>query len=309
MNDNVLILGGIIIDNYIQVEKFPVIGQDVTITNSFERVGGCSINVAMTLKNLGISSQVVSTVGRDMRGKSIVEYLTNKNLNKCFLEIVEDYDTGYCHIVLSGEGERTFMTYKGSESVLTDEMFERILSDVSNSYIYLTGYYLSDELHREKKIELLESLKSQGCKVIFDPGSLVDEIDKENLLRLLRISDVFIPNLGEMEKISEVINSIKDINEWMYQEGCSLIVLKNGGDEFKAFYDNSYHDFMPYKVKVMDTTGAGDSFAAGLIYGLINKFDKKRTIELASACGALATTVLDPHCEFTVEDVENLVNK
>lgn len=69
--NKVLLLGGIITDRYFEVEHYPDLGQDTLILNSFDKIGGCALNVAVTLNNLGSLPYIVSKLGDDEVGKKI----------------------------------------------------------------------------------------------------------------------------------------------------------------------------------------------------------------------------------------------
>ncbi|WP_105614822.1 carbohydrate kinase family protein [Vallitalea okinawensis] len=306
INNKVLLLGGIIIDSYIVTEQYPERGQDTCIKNSFDKVGGCSINVAITLRNLGCDPYIVSGVGNGHRGKIIMDYLIEQGLNTAFIK-PEDGSTGYCLTLLDETGERTFLTFKGCEETLTDQILtEDLLGNMS--YAYVTGYYLLNSQYKDEKLALLRQLKRNGTKIVFDPGSLVDTMDIDFLKSVLKLAHIMIPNKTEVDKIINKLNIKKEFHKWCLENDSELIIIKNGRQLLNVYTQDNHYQLEPYSVSAIDTTGAGDSFAGGFIYSLINRKSIEESMKIASACGAIATTFLEPHGTFGMDDLLQIMS-
>ena len=112
MAGEILIFGGLLLDRYFSIEKWPVRGQDGYFTGETSFVGGCAVNMAATIRNLGGNPQVVSCIGDDAVGSTIRMYCRDAGLSEQYL-----FDTlgttGSCLVFSELEGERTFLTQKG----------------------------------------------------------------------------------------------------------------------------------------------------------------------------------------------------
>jgi sugar/nucleoside kinase (ribokinase family) len=311
MNQHILLLGGIIIDQYLLVNEFPQRGEDTFIRDSFHRVGGCAVNVAVTLKNLGLTPHVVSVIGIDEQGKEINEYLLNQGLSLEAIQVNPAQKTGYCISLVENSGERTFLTYKGCEA----EFYSGIISEEllkKTSFLFVTGYYLLDTDVASSVIQFIQKVKSLGVNILFDPGSLVSKIDQNILLSMIKLADIITPNDGELKKI-ESLFQIKEVNksDWFFEKGVRWLIEKKGSQGVNLWEkgrDKSI--FIPaYQVTSVDTSGAGDSFAGGLIYGILQGYDVEKSIRLASACGALTTTIIGPHKKFYLNDILQLAGE
>ncbi len=306
MNKKVLVLGGIIVDKYI-ISEFPNRGEDTLIQEQFDRVAGCALNVAITLKNLGMIPLVVSAVGNDTRGADIQRYAEKIGLSQKFL-FHTNKPSGYCITFLEPSGERSFMTYRGSEEIFTKEMKESVLTE-DFSCLYLTGYFLLNETYSSEKLDLLKRLKKRGTTILFDPGAFVDKLPVDLLLAVLELSQVVTPNRLEMKKMERLLNIEESYPIWSLKKGATMVIIKNGKEPFDIYTQAEHHTMTPYPAKVVDTTGAGDSFAGGLIYGLMHKFSTEDCMKYAGACGALTTTYKEPHGTFTLDEIENIIVK
>ena len=179
---DVLLVGRLLIDRYYVLKDFPERGQDAVITNSFERVGGCTFNAAATIKNLGGDPLILSPVCADERGKWIKSTLQSRGFKDTLL-FPMDGATEYCVVLLDGAGERTFLTYSGSLFLLTDEMTQAALH-ARPAYVHLSGYSLIEPENAGRIVSLLEQLKAGGSKIFFDPSPLCKEIDRQVLSKV-----------------------------------------------------------------------------------------------------------------------------
>lgn len=297
---NVLILGGIIIDKYFLMSKYPEIGRDTYIHEAFEIPGGCSLNVAVTLKNLGLTPYIYSKIGSDNEGHIIESYLKDRQLPTELLK-ASDNQTDYCLVMVDDTGERTFFTYEKNDREISNDYVDKIM-DMSFESVYVTGYFMVKTSRSSNKIKLLRRLSDKGVKILFDPGAIVEDIDKEVLKEILKLSDILTPNKFEEEKISDIIGLPFDelINDH------AIVFSKDGANELIVKSDDQVMKFNTYKTEVVDTTGAGDSFAAGVLYGLNSK-DVEYAAKVGMACGAVTTTFKEPHGRFNIDDIERII--
>lgn len=301
----VLLLGGIILDRYFEIEHYPAAGGDALIRNAYERVGGCCINVAVTLQNLGATPLIVSQVGDDDAGKSIERYLDAQGLPKDYIRKVPRSGSGYCLNILESSGERTFFTYRGCEDEFLLEWFP-IMAMEEFAFVYITGYYLLQSQTAAQVIELAAKLRQEGCQVLFDPGALVSEVDRDHLKELLRCVDWLAPNTNELALIAAMLDARDDAPAWLFEQGVRGLAIKRGRHGVEVFTPAFTFAVKSLPVRCVDSTGAGDSFAGGLIYGLAYGYSLYEAVALGNACGALACTFIGPHARFSLNDVQNL---
>ena len=302
----VLLLGGIILDRYFEVERYPKAGGDTLIQNSFDRVGGCSLNVAITLKNLGVNPCIVTKLGDDESGRKIEHYVDSQGLSKTCMLKAPGRGTGYCLTILEKIGERTFFTYKGCEGELSLDEFPPGTFE-GFAFAYITGYYLANRQTAAAVIELSGKLRQAGCQVVFDPGALVTEMDPFHLRQLVQLSDWLVPNTHELALIQRSLGLSEEPSEWPFDQGVRALVVKKGSQGVAVYSPNSSFTMNSLPIRSKDTTGAGDSFAGGLIYGLTQHYPLFDAVSLANACGAFTSTLIGPHGEFSLQDILDLM--
>ncbi|HEX7976762.1 MAG TPA: carbohydrate kinase family protein [Anaerolineales bacterium] len=305
--NNVLLLGGIIIDRYFEVEVYPAPGQDTLIRNSYDKIGGCALNVAVTLNNLGSHPFIVSKRGDDEVGEKIEQYVRSIGLSTACIRTAPGQQTGYSLTIIDPAGERTFFTHKGVEKEFSSEMIPGDLL-AGLAFAYVTGYYLLSQPTAGAVLELVEGLKQTSCQVVFDPGPLAGKIEPAQLQKMIALSDWIIPNVAELAIVHQVLGFPGDPLDWLLGHGARYVAVKKGEQGVDLHTGSSTQSIQGFRVKAIDTTGAGDSFVGGLIHGLIHHFDPVQAIELANACGAYTATIQGPHGIFSAEQLAQFIS-
>lgn len=273
------IFGGVLLDRYLEMEAYPERGQDGLITNEFSMAGGCSINMAATFNNLGGSAHMVSYIGLDPTGREIMDYLNLHGFSRKYIKQVEG-DTGYSIVILEKSGERTFLTKKGVESRFDQKLLQGEITSIKN--VMVTGYYLLCDDPRSL-VNCLTEIRKHCDHFLFDPGPLIGEIDPEALEKVLAMADIITVNEVEVESII------------LPKDASKVIVIKKGKSGGEVLCGTELFAYTAKDVEAVDTTGAGDSFAAGLLFGLISGMDIRSAVSVAVESAAKTVTLKGPH--------------
>jgi sugar/nucleoside kinase (ribokinase family) len=284
------IFGGVLLDKYLEMDMYPERGQDGLIKGEFDIAGGCSINMAATFNNLGGDAHIVSCAGVDATGREIREYMDRHGFSRKYVKEIPG-DSGYCIVILEENGERTFLTKKGVECLFDPEIIERDLKKIRN--VMVTGYFLLSE-NAAEIVERLSVIRRNGGRFLFDPGPLVAEIDRDVLDKMLQMADIITANEVEAELLALPVDPTR------------IIVIKKGKAGGEVICGSERFDYEAKLLEAVDTTGAGDSFAAGLMYGLLSGKDIRSAVALAVECSAKTVTLKGPHGFWKIEMENNL---
>ena len=230
--------------------------------------GGSAANTIHGLATLGIESGFISYLGKDKIGKFFEESMTSAGVKP--LVFHTDTTSGTARTIISADGERTFATNLGAslelnEGVITPELFKNW------DYCYVEGYLIANKAVFTKTIA---TAKECGCKVVLDLASFnVVEDNREFLNELLPQIDIVFANEEEAKALTQM--SAEESLHYIADK-VEIAIVKIGkkgslikrGEEVVTIGCN--------KVDVVDTTGAGDMYAAGFLYGLINGYDLER---------------------------------
>lgn len=293
MNQEILIFGGLLLDRYFAIDSWPKRGQDGYFSTEEAFVGGCAVNMAATVHNLGGQCHVVSSVGSDETGEEIRSYYRRHGLSFRYIQDIQGV-TGSCLVFSEPDGERTFLTRKGAEEFFPPELAEQ-LSHAAPSWVGVTGYYLLSE-DGEAITSCLEGLHARGAKLLFDPSPLVGDIPPHLLKRALAISQVLTPNESELEALGGL-----DILEGLLQAGKTLI-LKQGAQGGVVYAPGETFAYSSVPCIPLDTTGAGDSFSGALLYAFSQGMTLREGIDLAARCAAQTVQVHGPHGFWKLEE-------
>ena len=293
MKKECYLFGGLLMDYYYSIDAWPKRSQDGFITDEKALVGGCAVNMAATLKNLGATAHVISGIGTDATGRELSAYMVEHGLSADYLENVAGL-SGKCLVFLEPDGERTFLTGKGAEGIFTEEMDRRIRQNVL-PVAGVTGYFLLNE-DAERIMACLEYLHEKGTKILFDPSPLVSSVSESLLKRIIAVSTVMTPNTTELEVIQKYIGTAE------YCKAGKTMVVKEGSRGGTVYAPGEVFHYEAERCQAVDTTGAGDSFAGALLYGLLSDMPIQEAVSLATKCAGKTVTIEGPHGFWNLEE-------
>lgn len=306
MKNNILILGGLCMDKYHYIESFPINGEDTLIRNEKIVPGGCALNVSMTLKGLGVNPVIYSFCGDDIYSTHIETYLQEAGLDMQCIKKAQGSSLGYCYVFIDELGERTFMTSMGCEGHFDPQVISpKLLSETE--YFYLTGIYPAYKENNNSLCSFLKKSVEEGKKLIFDPGPLIESISQVVLEDLLSTTFIMTPSRNELSTILRKLD-FSIIELFAAYSSLEYIVETNGEHGSTLYKRKGAPTYFPaINTEVRDTTGAGDSFTAGIIYGLASGLTIENSIKTATICGALTANVEGPHRIITPEMIKKFL--
>lgn len=292
----VAVYGNAIIDEFIRLPFLPGRGGDVLAEGSESHVGGCGANVAVTLARLGLPTTLVGRLGDDSRGRRIKAYLEGEGVETGQLTLAEGETTTYCLTLVEPDGERTFITILGSAGDSPPSL--DLGATGAWSALYVSGYSLVGPGRGAATLGLMQETRGRGVPVVFDPGPLAKRDAAEYLGEAVKLSTAVLASRGELAELSE-----------LGEAGPEVVVIKHGRAGAELHLPGQAPLLIPaLEVEAVDTTGAGDAFAAGFIYGLVNAWPAERAVRFAAACGAAATRVAGPVGVRDLEQVEQMLS-
>lgn len=281
---SITIIGSSVID----VLASPV-SQTVFKTGSFPvektnlSFGGNGLNETSALAKLGANVNLVSIVGKDEAGKRIVDYLNGIGVNTKFVLVKENVPTSINIVLVDENGERFFLT--NPKSTLRNQEIKDILPYVKDmgDIVCFSSLFVSPKLSMNDMEVLFKEIKSFGKTICLDMTKRKNDETLNDIKPMLKYVDYVFPNKEE----AKLLTNNEDViyNAKMFIEaGCKCIVIKLGKDGCILKTKDIEEKIDAIKnVKVVDTTGAGDSFVAGFIYGLSKEWDITKCAKMGCA--------------------------
>lgn len=237
-------------------------------------LGGSAANTIHGLAKCGVEAGFIGFTGNDKVGKFFDDAMKSVGVKPIMFH--GDVPSGIAQAIISPDGERTFATHLGAAILLSDS---HLTLDIFKGwdYCYVEGYLIANRPLFKKAIELA---KQAGCKVVLDLASYnVVEENREFLVDLLPQIDIVFANEEEAKALTH--STPEEALEFIGKH-CEIAVVKVGSKGSMIKRGNEKVQVACNKVNVIDTTGAGDLYAAGFLAGLINGFDLKRSGELGT---------------------------
>lgn len=288
-------IGEVLID-LIGVEKASL--QNVT---TFKKCfGGAPMNTIVGVARLGFKAGAIAAVGDDPFGRFIIEEFKRNGVDTSRVKIKKGVRTTLAFITNDPIRGWTCIFYRSpwlkhtSDSLLSPK-------DIDYDYIsrarilHVSGFALSQNPGRQALFKAVRYAKKNGVDVSFDPTLRLDvwhskNILKETCVQMLKLVDIATFSREEASFFFGTSNP-KKVAEKVLKYGVKIVGVKLGSQgSFIKVKDGTEVSASAFKVNVVDVTGAGDGWNAGLLVGLHRGWDIEQCITVANAVGALVVT-------------------
>tara|TARA_Y100000590_G_scaffold468220_1_gene650047 strand:- start:1867 stop:2784 length:918 start_codon:yes stop_codon:yes gene_type:complete len=300
------ILGIYVADLVFFGNKIPIRGETVLGEKFVIGPGGKGSNQAIAAAKAGGKVNFISKIGNDQYGQMALKMYKEFNINSSKVLVSNEYSTGAAGILVNKmTGENAINVVPGAAGKITKEDIDQSSEIIKNSSIFLTQL--------EPPIEVveyaIEVAKSYNITTILNPAPAVKLKDKT-----LNLIDYFTPNETEasfyVNHKVETKEEAKQAANKLLDKGIKNVIITLG--EKGAYFANNKENFMSeafvLKNKIVDTTGAGDAFNAGLAVALTENKNIEESIRFANAVGALSTTKIGTAKSMPLrEEIDNLV--
>lgn len=299
---HVLSMGTVAIDQQILVDSLPKKDSFSIAMEENLIPGGSAANVSVALRQLGAQAYQSGQIGDDEFGRLFREDLKSNDVNDDFLFTKEDGVTLHNYIFVSPSGEHGIVANLGNAvNTLEAEKYpDNVLENMDIVYL--------DLFSPKAALFLSRKAKEKNIPVIFNlqcPLSLMENIgiSTDEFNELLSLTDLFICGQAGADNFFREDN-IKASVESLYAKYKNKNNLLSGwiftnGTEGSYWYDGSSFIYHPiYEVESVDTTGAGDAYIAGIIYGYFHLgYSKEKAMALASAAAAMKVSQDGPRLQ------------
>jgi sugar/nucleoside kinase (ribokinase family) len=263
----------------------PRFGQgEILVENAALTIGSSAAIFATATAKLGLQVGFVGVVGNDHFGQFMLEGLEDRGVRVSPVIVDDDLQTGLS-VILSRGTDRAILTYSGAISKLRAE---QITDDLlaQSKHLHVASYFLQTDLQSGLP-DLLRRARAQGLTTSLDTNWDPEETWGPELNAVYPQIDVLLPNAQE----AKFLGRGKD-----WQEGARalsgqgpIVAVKRGADGAVAVTGSEMIEVDAVKTEVVDTTGAGDNFDAGFLYGYLAGRPLEWSLKVAVACGSLST--------------------
>jgi ribokinase len=271
--------GALNVDALFKVDKLAGAEEESFIEDYTEACGGSAANTTVGLARFGCKVGFIGKVANDREGKLQIDCFSNEGVDTSGIIQVKQGKSGSVLGFVDKKGARALYINSGVNDTIA---FKEIKTDYASQAKFLHLSSFVGEKSLQTQMKLLNTLPS-GVKVSFDPGSVYARKGYVAMESIINKTHVLMPNSLELEQLTGESDYCKGA-DFMIEQGVKIVVVKLGSAGCYVTDGRERLRIEPFKVKAVDTTGAGDAFCAGFLYGLINN---KNLLE----CGRLANFV------------------
>ncbi|MEM2780997.1 MAG: carbohydrate kinase family protein [Candidatus Bathyarchaeia archaeon] len=262
---DVIGFGALNVDKLYKVDKIACPEEEGFIISCEESCGGSAANTIVGLARLGCKVGFIGKVANDREGKMLLEDFRMEGVNTKGVIKAKTGRSGVVMGFVDQKGERALYVAPGVNDTIS---FEEIDLDYAfkTKFLHLTSFVGEESFESQKK--LVESLPEQ-VKVSLDPGELYARKGLHKLKPIISRCFVLMPNAKELAIMTGEEDHVAGAKT-LLNIGVKMVAVKLGSRGCYVTNGRENHHIEAFKVKVVDTTGAGDAFCAGFLYGLLN---------------------------------------
>jgi len=283
------------------VVNFPVLPVDESVfSRDLTRVeaitllpGGDAANQAIILSRLGVTTALCCRRGNDSFGDILLKLLETfgNDLDLSCVTVDSQAATGVCAMLIRPDGHRHFCSHRGANRTLSVEHVD--VAKIAEAKIFsYTGLCSMPQIDTQVG-ELLKIANEAGTITVVDTKVDRAGLDIPKIMTQMKYIDYFFPSYDEAKILSGEVMPEKMADVFL-TAGAKNVGIKLGGDGCYFVGGGVRFSLPAMPVNVVDTTGAGDSFMAGFISGILRNFDPYECCQLGTAAGAVCVGEVGP---------------
>jgi sugar/nucleoside kinase (ribokinase family) len=282
-------VGSAVVDYVYRIDALPRAGTERTAAAYAQVVGG-GFNMMVAASRTGMKVAFAGQHGTGPNGDFLRAALAAESIEVLAPQSAS-MDTGNCVVLVTADAERTFVSWPGAEGMLTPASFERVRLQPGD-WVFTSGYTLSYPGSRDALADWIEALPPQ-VPFVFDPTPVVAEIPAEILARVLARTTWLSCNTQEAASIAG-LGSSEAMSERLLASNCPQadgVVIRSGSAGcFVRLANGETRSIAGFKVRAVDTNGAGDTHIGSFVSGLTRGAYPFEAARYANAAAAISVT-------------------
>ena len=277
-----LCFGSLNIDYTYSVEHFVRAGETLAASDVKTFCGGKGLNQSVALARAGGSVYHAGSIGAD--GKILVEELEKADVNTDFINIQDNEKTGHAIIQNTADGENCILLFGGANKSITKAQVDEVLENFESGDMLV----LQNEINLIPY--LIETAKSKGVKVAFTPAPMSEEVQSYPLEKVdfILLNETEAKSLAGIKNKKGNENDIADSLSAKYPDTQFVLTLGSKGALYIYKKERIFRAAL--KVKSVDTTAAGDTFAGFFLQSVVDGKSIKCSLKTATKAAAICVT-------------------
>lgn len=273
-----------------------------------KKIGGAPLNLALRMQSLGCEVAMISCVGNDTDGDDIVSYVAAQGLDTESIIRSEDYPTGLVNVSVNERGSASYeISYPSAWDRIQLTDYARSLAQNADVIIY-GSLVCRDDVSKSA----LEALLAYDSYKVFDVNLRPPHYTQDTITELMKSASFVKFNDEELLEIATGMGSgfttLEENMDFITQKtGIAAMCVTRGKHGALLMWEGKLYNNDGYVVTVADTVGAGDSFLASLILGLVSGKEPQQALDYSCAIGALVASAPGANPVISEEQVNALM--
>jgi ribokinase len=258
--------GALNVDKLFKVDCIAGAEEESFVKSQEEACGGSAANTAVGLARLCRKVGFIGKVGMDREGSLLVEDFLREGVDVQNVACAKSGESGVGMGFVDDAGQRALYIHSGvNDSITLEEISREYVAQAQ--FLHLTSFVGEQSFQTQKK--LVDTLP-EDVKVSFDPGALYARKGYAALEPIIKKTYAMMPNAKELELITGENTPTKSA-AFLLSKGVKVVAVKLGAKGCYVTDGKEHHTVPALEVEAVDTTGAGDAFNAGFLYGMLKK--------------------------------------
>ncbi len=287
---DIVVIGDINVDVIFSIPAYPLPGNEAISTSVRMYTGGSAVNTAIALARMDMNVGFVGRVGVDPLAHQVLQDMKQSGVDCNQIQTDPRVSTGLIFIAVTEDGERTMFGSRGANSFTQAKAIDPgYFADCR--WIHLSSYSFLAHHQYETILTALDiAQNSPYTRVSMDIGTEPAMRARAKILELLPRIDVILPNEVEVTLMGGGRSMPDSLSYLINQKGANAIITKMGGRGCHLAVAEKRASFPSFPVNMKDTTGAGDSFNAGVVLARLVGLSWDASAALGNALGGMSTT-------------------
>ncbi len=286
-------------------DRIPLAGETLMGRDYRGTYGGKGSDMAVQAARLGAEVSYIGVVGKDSLGEEFIELMNREGVDLSGLRVTKEAPTGTGFIIKDVNAKNIITVAGGANDLFSKEDIDRNIDQLENCDVVLAQL----EIPLATSLYAMKLAKRAGKTTILNPAPAVDLTGAD-----LSDVDILTPNETEARVAANVPLdsdlSDREVADILLQTGCKKVIMTLGEKGAAVFERDRMTEIAPYRIKVVDSNGAGDCFNATLSAGLAAGWDLSESVSYANATAALCCTKWETIPSYhTAKEVELFIRK
>jgi sugar/nucleoside kinase (ribokinase family) len=276
MTVEVMGFGALNLDYLYRVNRIAGPDEEAHIQEVKESCGGSAANTIVALSQLGLKTGFLGKIGQDREGKILLQNMKQERVDTSNIMISRYGRSGTVQGFVDPEGERALYVDPGVNDEILPLDIEKHFK-WNPKLIHLSSF-VGKSLEAQKT---LMKMVDEAVKVSLDPGMIYAEKGLKVIEDILYRTNILLLNLSELKRLVPNSKNLREKIDLLLEYGIDILVVKKGAHGCEIYHGQEHYEVNAMKVECLDSTGAGDAFNAGFIYGYL----KGKAIEESAILG------------------------